>query len=222
MAKVLGRRVDREERHDAAKIPRRVKKRPRFFFQHHPMRWMFVGGEWLPQLAKLSIDPGVNGVTEGGGMDLAFAAAMRRGWQIIQPSDPRLGEHQDYLVAYPHEAGGNTYLDPFQEVTVEAGRMFVDAGGENYYAFLRHLVAAGIVQPISANVVRVKSHAVEKKIERLQGAVSINPANQIAAGKLKRAEAMLAAMRKAAAAIERGKPRKKAQPQAQEVAADVG
>ena len=220
MAKVLGKRVDREERHDAAKIPRRVKKRPRFFFQHHPMRWMFVGGEWLPQLAKLAVDPGVNGVTEGGGMDLAFAAAMRRGWQIIQPSDPRLGEYQDYLVSYPHEAGGNTYLDPFQEVTVEAGRMFIEGGGESYHAFLRHLVTAGIVPPISPNVVRVKSHAVEKKIERLQGAVSLNPANQIAAGKLKRAEATLAAMRKAAEPKAPRKPRKKAQ--AQEVTADVG
>jgi len=48
----------------------------------------------------------------------------------------------------------------------------------------------------------------------------LNPANQIAAGKLKRAEATLAAMRKAAEPKAPRKPRKKAQ--AQEVTADVG
>jgi len=211
MAQVLGKRVDREQRADAAKIPRRVKKRTRFIFQHHPMRWSFIGGEWLPQLSKLSIDPGVNGVTGGGGTDLAIAGAMRRGWQMIQPSDPRLGEYQDYMVAYPHEAGGNTYLDPFQKITVEAGRMFVEPGGANYYEFLRHLLTSGIVAPISRNVIKIKTHAIEKKIERYLGAVSLNPANQIAAGKLERAQAELAAMIKAAEPAKPRKPRKKAE-----------
>ena len=150
MAQVLGKRVDREERFDAVKIPARTKKSPRFLFRHHPFRWMFVGGEWLPQLGKLRIDPGVGGVAEGGGIDLAVAGGLRRGWQVIQPSDPRLGQYQDYLVAYPHAAGGNTYLDPFQKVSVEAGRLFVDGGGEDYYKFLRHLISSGIVAPITA------------------------------------------------------------------------
>jgi len=195
MAQVLGKRVDREQRADAAKIPRRVKKRARFIFQHHPMRWSFIDGEWLPQLSKLSIDPGVNGVTGGGGTDLAIAGAMRRGWQMIRSSDPRLGEYQDYMVALPHAAGGSTYVDPFQKVTVEAGRMFVEEGGESYYAFLRHLITSGIVAPISANVKKIKLHDIEKKVERLQGAVSVNPANQIAAGRLRQAEGWLSAMR---------------------------
>jgi hypothetical protein len=195
MAQVLGKRVTQAERLDAVKIPRRVKKQVRFYFKHHPMRFMFVGGEWLPQLAKLRIDPGVDGVVSGGGIDLAVAGNMRRGWQIIQPSDARLGEYQDYMVALPHEAGGNTYIDPFQKITVEAGRMFVEEGGEDYYAFLRHLVTSGIVAPISDNIKKIKLHDIEKKVERLQGAVSVNPANQIAAGRLRQAEELLSAMR---------------------------
>jgi hypothetical protein len=195
MAQVLGKRVTQAERLDAVKIPRRVKKQVRFYFKHHPMRFMFVGGEWLPQLAKLRIDPGVDGVVSGGGIDLAVAGNMRRGWQIIQPSDARLGEYQDYMVALPHEAGGNTYVDPFQKITVEAGRMFVEEGGESYYDFLRHLVTSGIVAPISDNIKKIKLHDIEKKVERLQGAVSVNPANQIAAGRLRQAEELLSAMR---------------------------
>ena len=194
MAQVLGKRVTQEERHDAVKLPRRTKKEPRFLFKHHPYRWMFAGGEWLPLLGKLRIDPGVGGVTQGGGIDLAIAGNMRRNWTVIQPSDPRLGEYQDYQVAMPHEAGGHSYIDPFQKVSVEAGRMFVEPGGEDYYKFLRHLVASGIVPPMTDNIKKLKIREVEKKIERLQGAVAINPANQIAAGRLARAEQLLADM----------------------------
>ena len=195
MAQVLGKRVKQEERHDAVKLPRRSKKQPRFLYKHHPYRWAFMGGEWLPQLGKLRIDPGVGGVTSGGGLDLAIAANMRRNWTVIQPSDPRLGEYQDYQVAMPHEAGGYSYIDPFQKVSVEAGRMFVEPGGEDYLNFLRRLVSSGIVPPMSKNILKIKLHEVEKKIERLQGAVSLNPANQIAAGRLRQAQELLAAMK---------------------------
>lgn len=199
MAQVLGKRVSQAERLDAVKIPHRVRKQPRFLFKWHPHRWMFTGKEWLPSLGKLVVDPGCDGVTEGGGIDLAVAGNMRRGWQVIQPSDPRLGEYQDYMVAVPHAAGGNSYIDPFQKISVEAGRMFVEPGGEDYYAFLRHLVATGIVAPMSPNILKIKVHDEQKKIERLQGAVSLNPANQIAAGRLKRAEERIAAMKKVGA-----------------------
>jgi hypothetical protein len=160
---------------------------------------MFAGKEWLPQLGKLVIDPGCDGVTEGGGTDLAVAGNMRRGWTIVQHSDPRLGEYQDYMVAVPHAAGGHSYLDPFQKISVEAGRMFTEPGGEDYYAFLRHLVASGIVPPMSPNILKIKVHDEQKKIERLQGAVSLNPSNLIAASRLKRAEDRIAAMKRAGA-----------------------
>ncbi len=209
MAQVLGKRVSQAQRTDAVKIPRRVRKEPRFFFKWHPHRWMFAGDEWLPQLGKLVIDPGCEGVTEGGGTDLAVAGNMRRGWTIIQHSDPRLGEYQDYMVAVPHASGGYSYLDPFRKISVEAGRMFTEPGGEDYYAFLRHLVASGIVAPMSPNILKIKIHDEQKKVERLQGAVSLNPSNLIAASRLKRAEERIAAMERAGAPKTR-KPRKKA------------
>jgi hypothetical protein len=124
---------------------------------------------------------------------------MRRGWSIIQHSDPRLGEYQDYMVAVPHAAGGHSYLDPFQKISVEAGRMFTEPGGEDYYTFLRHLVSSGIVAPMSPNILKIKIHDEQKKIERLQGAVSLNPSNLIAASRLKRAEDRIAAMKRAGA-----------------------
>lgn len=216
MAQIIGKRVSRAERHDAEKIPHRVRRQPRFIYKSHPHRWMFTGKEWLPLLGTLKIDPGVDGVTENGGTDLAVAANMRRGWQIIQPSDPRLGEYQDYMVAMPHAAGGNSYVDPFQTISVEAGRMFVEEGGENYHAFLRHLISSGIVQPMTPNVLKLKLHDEQKKVERLQGAVAVNPANQIAASRLKRAEERIASMRAAMEPKVIRKPRKKAE------APDVG
>ena len=198
MAQVLGKRVSQAERTDAVKIPRGVRKEPRFFFKWHPHRWMFMGDEWLPCLGKLVIDPGCDGVTEGGGTDLAVAGNMRRGWTVIQHSDPRLGEYQDYMVAIPHAAGGNSYIDPFQKISIEAGRMFVEEGGEDYRVFLRHLVSSGIIPPMSPNILKIKIHDERKKVERLQGAVSLNPSNLIAATRLKRAEERIAAMEGAA------------------------
>ena len=73
--------------------------------------------------------------------------------------------------------------------------MFVEPGGEDYLNFLRHLVSSGIVPPMSKNILKIKLHEIEKKIERLQGAVSLNPANQIAAGRLRQAQELLAAMK---------------------------
>ena len=87
--------------------------------------------------------------------------------------------------------------------------MFTEPGGEDYYAFLRHLVASGIVAPMSPNILKIKIHDEQKKVERLQGAVSLNPSNLIAASRLKRAEERIAAMERAGAPKTR-KPRKKA------------
>jgi hypothetical protein len=136
---------------------------------------------------------------------------MRRGWTIIQHSDPRLGEYQDYMVAVPHAAGGDSYLDPFQKISVEAGRMFIEAGGEDGYDFLRHLVSSGIIPPMSPNILKIKIHDEQKKVERLQGAVSLNPSNLIAATRLKRAEERIAAMKKA------GAPKRKRKTEASDV-----
>tara|TARA_Y100000593_G_scaffold63280_1_gene116974 strand:+ start:2524 stop:3174 length:651 start_codon:yes stop_codon:yes gene_type:complete len=211
MAQVIGKRVSQAERIDAVKIPHRARRQPRFLFKWHPHRWLFTGKEWLPSLGKMYIDPGVDGVSENGGTDLAVASNLRRGWQVIQPSDPRLGEYQDYLVAVPHAAGGNSYIDPFQTISVEAGRMFVEEGGEKYHAFLRHLLASGVVAPMSPNILKVKLHDEQKRVERLQGAVAANPANQIAASRLKQAEERIAAMRAATEPKAARKPRKKAE-----------
>ena len=37
-----------------------------FWYMHHPARWTYLSGEWVPWLSKLSADPGVANVDQGG------------------------------------------------------------------------------------------------------------------------------------------------------------
>ena len=56
---------------------------PDFRYKHHPMRWECVRGRWLPQLAKLKLEPGVNGIAHDLGEAQARENARQIGWQIL-------------------------------------------------------------------------------------------------------------------------------------------
>ena len=203
MPAIVGTRVTQEQRHDAVKVPARVKREPPFLFTFHPFRWQFTDGEWTPILGKLRIDPGVNGVSDTGGTDLAVAGFMRRGWLVIQPSDERLGEFKNYSQRLPHARGGSSHMDVFITCEIEAGRLFITEGGAEYKRFLRHLVTSGIVPAISDNIKALKLAEQRSAVERLEGRLAVNPSNQVAAGKLtvarKRLEAMQAGSKPPAA-----------------------
>jgi len=57
---------------------------PPFQYKYHPRRWSWMDNQWLPVLAKLRLDPGVDGVSGRGGGDprpgirVAILAALRR------------------------------------------------------------------------------------------------------------------------------------------------
>mgnify|MGYP004450506287 CR=1 FL=1 len=212
MSAIVGKRVTLEDSPDSPKLPRRAKSAAPFMYMHHPYRWQWVeeSSEWLPLLGKLKVDPGVGGVQEGGGTDLAVAHHTRKGWQIIQPSDERLGPYRWYVQKIPKAGKGNVYCDATESVEVVGGRAFWAEGGEAYREFLRHLVGSGIISPLNDNVVKLKLEQQRRTVERMSSAAANAPHNQVLAARLEGAIKTLAAMERGAAPApaKRGRPRK--------------
>ena len=123
MSAIVGKRVTLQDSVDAPKLPKRTKAAASFVYMHHPYRWQWLEetSEWLPLLGKLKVDPGVGGVQEGGGTDLAVAHHTRKGWQMIQPSDERLGPYRWYVQKIPKAGKGNVSVS-YTHLTLPTNR----------------------------------------------------------------------------------------------------
>lgn len=200
MSAIIGQRVTDTAISEQSMLPRNVKARARFWFMVHPHCWSFDGGEWLPTPSKLHLDPGCNGVTEGGGTDLAVAQANRNGWQVIRPNDARLGDYKWYVQEVPKQGRGRVYLSIWDEASIVGGQVFWDHDDEGWRDFRRHLVDAGICPPMSKQVYQLETHKQQSRVERLEGSAATAPHNMVVAGRLKREterlEAMMAAQPK--------------------------
>lgn len=193
MSAIVGKRVTQQDSPDAPKLPARTKATASFLYMHHPHRWQYMAaaGEWLPQLGKLKMDPGVGGVTDEGGTDLAVAQHTRRGWQMIRPSDERLGKFRWYVQKIPKAGRGAVHCDATESVEVVGGRAFWTEGGDAYRDFLRHLVGSGIISPMSKQVVRMKTEQQRQTVDRMESAVANAPHNQVLGARLGAARKIL-------------------------------
>ena len=216
MSAIVGQRVTQENSPYAPRLPRRHKSAAPFVYKHHPHRWQFMqdSGEWLPLLSKMKIDPGVGGVDDNRGTDLAVAQNTRRGWQIIRPADERLGDFRWYVQRIPKAGKGSVHCDASESVEVIGGRAFWTEGGERYTQFLRHLVSAGIVAPVSDQVKRLKMEQQRATVDRLESSVAHAPHNQVISARLDTARKGLDAM-----ATPKPKRRKTPKPPAQDTPA---
>ena len=210
MAQVIGERVTRAERHDALKLPARYKKNKPFLYMSHPLCFEFdeATGDWLPQLSKMYLDPGVCGVADNGDISLAVAGATQRGWQIVQPSDGRLGEFVNYSQKLPHSAGGFSYEPIFKNIDIEAGKVFTTPRTEDFKAFRKHLVKSGVVPACTDNIKKLKTREQRALCERLEGRQANSPNNAALARRAAKAQALLAAMEGKPKARKPGRPKK--------------
>ena len=163
-----------------------------FWFMHHPARWTYLNGEWLPWLSKLSADPGVSNVDQGGDTAAAEVAKRRRGWTII-PWDAEPG---GYVVAYDGVAG-TVHLSKWEVPKQVAGQTRIQGDEEGYWAFCRRLVTDGYIERPDPDFINVQIERQTKKVDEWREKAPSSPFHREA---LANEEALLDGMR---AAMER-------------------
>lgn len=163
-----------------------------FWYMHHPARWMLVNGEWLPWLSKLSADPGVSNVDQGGDTAAAEVAKRRRGWTII-PWDAEPG---GYVVAYDGVAG-TVHLSKWETPKQVAGQTRIQSDPDGYWAFCKRLVIDGYIDLPDPDFITIQIERQEKVVNEWREKAPSSPFHREA---LPNEEATLERMR---AAMER-------------------
>ena len=163
-----------------------------FWYTHHPARWTYLNGEWVPWLSKLQADPGVSNVDQGGDTAAAEVAKRRRGWTVI-PWDAEPG---GYVVAYDGVAG-TVHLSKWEIPKMVAGQTRIQGDEDGYWAFCRRLVTDGYIERPDADFINIQIERQEKKVSEWREKAPSSPFHRDA---LANEEALLEGMR---AAMER-------------------
>ena len=146
---------------------------PPYYLKWHPLRWQCIEGEWLPQLGRLVMEPGIGGVDSRGNTQLAEVAAARRGWTII----PWEVIPDTYLQVV-EGTRGPVYLSRFLEVKQIGTRAILKTDKEGWLDFLRMLMDEGIITPPDPDVLEFLTDVQRKRYERILGEIRNNPARK--------------------------------------------
>jgi hypothetical protein len=143
---------------------------PAWWYIHHPARWTFRDGEWLPWLSQLHADPGVANVDKNGAMDMAEVVKRRQGWTLI-PWDAEPG---GYCVVYDGVAG-QVHLSKWQRPKLVAGQTRIESDEAGYWEFCRRLVADGYIQLPDPDFLLVQIDRQEKKVQEWREKAPTSP-----------------------------------------------
>ena len=165
-----------------------------FFLKWHPQRWELNGGELLPKLGRLAVEPGVNGVDKHGDPSLAFVSAEQRGWKILPwdvIADGYVRVHQGNF--------GAVHLTKWQQPRQIGNRCILKHDADGYRQFLREMLAAGIIDPPDPDLIDAMIEEKQGKLDRArQSAASGKPGADLA---IASAETALKEFKAAAAAV---------------------
>jgi hypothetical protein len=138
----------------------RYEPSPPFLLVWAPLRYQLdADGEIIPQLGKMPIEPGINGVNARGGYAVAKAAQAERGRLVLDP-----GEHyctaadtpdgQPGYLRATQTAAGPYHHTPWERLEVHAGQgTIIEHDPEGYRAWLRALVDRGHIPEVHPSVV---------------------------------------------------------------------
>lgn len=177
---------------DPSRLPLPADKRapPPFLYAHMDSDWEFTEESgFLPRLTRYAVVPGLNGTDEHGNDASLRAGILSKGAILIDRYDERLlveGEspdddsHQfyDYVRFFETEDGRKYHVEPGETPTITARRTIVwdkDAGRRGFEAFRKHILDAGIVDPMTEPAWRDMEVQQEAVVERLRRSVAKNP-----------------------------------------------
>jgi len=167
----------------------RLEPSPSWWYMHHPAKWTYRAGEWLPYLSVLAADPGVANVGGDGDTAAAEVAKRRKGWTLI-PWDAEPG---GYVVAYDGVAG-TVHLSKWEHPKVVAGQTRIQSDEEGYWAFCRRLVVDGYIERPDPDFITLQIERQEKKVDEWREKAPSSPYHRDA---LALEESLLEAMRTA-------------------------
>lgn len=147
------------QRPQAMKELVRLEPKPAFWYKHHPSRWTYRDGEWVPFLLPLYADPGVANVDQHGSTEVAEVSMRRKGWTLI-PWDAIEG---GYCIAYEGVAG-LVHMSRWETPKMVAGQTRITSDEEGYWAFCKSLIGRYIELP-DPDFIAVQIERQEKKVE---------------------------------------------------------
>ena len=146
-----------------------------WWYTHHPGHWQCVEGEWLPDLGQMVAIPGLNRVDKNGDTALAEVHLGKKGMTVV----PWEVEPGGYCVQYAG-ANGPVFLSKWEKPKLVAGQTRMTLDTEGYRAFLRRLVADGIIKVPDPDFIHVLVERQERRVTEHQTRAPTHPGSALA------------------------------------------
>lgn len=146
----------------------RVEPTAPFLLVHHPQRWTVMAGRVIPQLGKLKLQPGVNGVEQ----------EPRTGKPIPGPAIAEAREKGFTVIPWDVDGAGTTYLKRPTGTTdvvllrferCYPGSAQIDCDEAGYVAWCRGLIDRKVLQPPPVYALERMAADLRKNIDDLDG-----------------------------------------------------
>lgn len=188
---------------ESARLPD-IETSPPFLLMSHPHRWMVVDGEsgpeLLPALGQLPVEGGIGNVDGYANPGLAIANKAAKGWVVIPEAQARPDETPDGRPGYLRRIRvrrGLAHLTAWETLRVVAGRVITSADEAGYHAWLRRLLADGVVPAPDPAIIEAYLDRARVTLDR---AGSRDENNSVARDLVARAKAQVEALEAMAAA----------------------
>lgn len=156
--------------------PPKLASRPAALLMAHQERWGVEGGRLRPILGTLTLQAGIDGITEEGGrLRIGDARINReeRGWTIIPPETlpPSQAHRGQYLTALADRPD----VRLFYWQSAFAGSAEIRRDDALYYEWLDYVVASGAVPPCQDYVIDTLIERAEAGLLRAQDKARVHP-----------------------------------------------
>lgn len=141
-----------------------------WWYTHHPAHWHCVDGEWIPDLGQMVAIPGLNRVDKNGDTALAEVHLGKKGMTII----PWEVEPGGYCVQYAG-ANGPVFLSKWEKPKLVAGQTRMSTDAEGYRAFLKRLVAEGVIKVPDPDFIDVLIERQQRLVSEKRAQAPVNP-----------------------------------------------